>query len=166
MGSLKSCARSDNDDFTKTGLKNGSCSVVLSIVIPNSQDNRNCHIVTAVSSVAFQLHFEPHLLRNGWAACSIGWEDESSVVDVMMKQEKDGRPQFRAGLARFQRESIDGLMKSPAFTGGLSYDREPLSDNPYHGNLLVSSEATKTQRRLLPGVIATQYSEIIPRPEG
>lgn len=119
-----------------------------------------------ISSAAFQLHFEPHLLRNGCAASSVGWEDDSSVVDVMMKQEKDGRPQFKVGLARFQRESIDRLMKSPAFAGVMSYDREPTAENPYHGNLLVSSVATRTQRRLLPGVIATQYSEIIPRPQG
>ena len=119
-----------------------------------------------VSSAAFQLHFEPHLLRNGCAASSVGWEDDGSVIDVMMRQEKDGEPQFKAGLARFQRESIDRLMKSPAFARVLSYDREPLVENPYHGNLLVSSTATKTQKRLLPGVIATQYSEIIPRLDG
>lgn len=117
-----------------------------------------------VSSAAFQIKFEPQYLRGDQAAQSIGWEDDKSVMDSMLGQEKEGHFQFKVGLARFTRESIDRVVKSPAFRGVLSYEREPLDGKPYHGNLLISPKLTKTQRKLLPGAIATQFSEIILRP--
>jgi len=121
-----------------------------------------------LSAAAFQFHFETMKLRNGCAVNSIGWEDDGSVVDLLNKQEKKdspGSPQFKVGLARFKKDSIDYLMKLPAFRDVLSYDREPMDDNPYHGNLLISSASTEQQRKILPGYIAVSFSEILLRPK-
>ncbi len=117
-----------------------------------------------VTAAAFQINFEPPFLKNGCHAHSICWEDDSSVIDLMQQQKKEGHFKFKVGIARFPRENIDRLMKQPAFKAILSYEREPLGCvNPYHGNLLVSPNISKTQRKLLPGNIASQFSDIIPR---
>ena len=119
-----------------------------------------------VTAAAFQLKFEPQFMKNECVAHSICWEDDTLVVDLMMKQKKTNDPeivQYKAGIARYSRESIDRIIKSPAFMGILSYDREPLEGNPYHGNLLTKRTLSNTQKKLLPGVIATQFSEIISR---
>ena len=115
------------------------------------------------TAAAFQFHFEPDLMKDGCATNSIGWEDDGNVVDLLMKQQKDGQTQFKAGLARFKRDSIDHIMKLPTYRGILSYDRQPLEGNQYHGNILVSNTSTKYQRRVIPGVIASLFTEIIPR---
>ncbi|MBA7692371.1 hypothetical protein ES703_100938 [subsurface metagenome] len=116
-----------------------------------------------VTAAAFQIKFEEPFLRNGCAAQSICWEDDASVIEVMLQQKKDGHFQFRAGIARLQREAIDRIIKQPSFSGILSYDREPLDNNPYHGNVLISPASSKTQRRLLPAVIASNVLDIIYR---
>lgn len=117
-----------------------------------------------VTAAAFQINFEPQFLKNDCHAHSICWEDDSSVIDLIMQQKKEGRFKFKMGIARFPREDIDRLMKQPAFKGILSYERDSLGpENPHHGNLLVSPNISKTQRKLLPGAIAHQFSDIIPR---
>ena len=116
-----------------------------------------------VTWAAFQIKFEPPFLRNGCAAQSICWEDDASVIDLMMQQKKDGHIRFRAGIARLPREDVDHIMKLPPFRDILSYEREPLPDNKYHGNLLESPDINRTQRKLLPAVIASFVSDIIPR---
>jgi len=116
-----------------------------------------------VTAAAFQIKFEPPFLRNGHAAQSICWEDDASVIDLMLQQKREDHFQFKAGIARLPRESIERIRRLPAFIGILSYDRDGLPDNPYHGNLLVSSGSNKTQRKLLPGVIAAHVSDFIPR---
>ena len=118
-----------------------------------------------VTAAAFQIKFEEPSLRNGHAAQSISWEDDGSVVTLMLRQKKKDTPQFqfRAGVARLPREEVHRIMRLPAFSGILSYDREPLPDNPYHGNLLVSPQSNRTQQKLLSAVIAAHVLDFIPR---
>jgi hypothetical protein len=121
-----------------------------------------------VTAAAFQIKLEPKFMKGEYSAQSISWEDDSTVVDLMMNQkntDKDGNDkiQFRVGLARYPRESIDRIMKSPAYRGIISYERDPLKDNKYHGNLLISSKLSNTQKKMLPGVIASEFTDIILR---
>jgi hypothetical protein len=116
------------------------------------------------TAAAFQFKFEPPCLKeNGCSANSICWEDNTEVVNLMLSQEKDGHYQFKAGVARLLRENIERVMRLPSFRDILSYERDPVEGNPYHGNLLVSPNSSKTQRRLLPANIAASVSDIISR---
>ncbi len=128
--------------------------------------NDNCISDGEVTSAAFQFKYDGKFVKNGWAALSICWEDNDSVIVLMLQQkqdEQDDHFQFKAGVARFQRESIDTISKLPAFRGIVSYEREHLDNNPYHGNLLVHTKSSKRQRKVLPALIAIQFSDIIPR---
>jgi hypothetical protein len=122
-----------------------------------------------VTASAFQIKFEPTFMRNDCAANSISWEDDTSVVELMMQQKKkengeqNDKLQYKVGLARIPRKEVDHIMRLPTIKDILSYEREPLPDNKYHGNLLVRPESSLAQRKLLPGVIACLVSEIIPR---
>ena len=118
-----------------------------------------------VTAAAFQIKFEQPFLRNGQAAQSICWEDDGSVVAIMLQQKRESAFQFKAGIARLPYTAVRHITRLPALTGILSYDREPLEDNPYHGNLLVSPSSTPTQRKLLPAAIALHVSDVIPRPQ-
>lgn len=116
-----------------------------------------------VTAAAFQIKFEAPFLKDGHAAQSICWEDDDSVINLMLQQKREDHFQFKTGIARLPRGSIERIMRLPAFAGILSYERDRLPDNPYHGNLLVSPGSNKTQRKLLPGVIAAHVLDFIPR---
>lgn len=121
-----------------------------------------------VMSGAFHFSFDAKFLRNGNAALSICWEDDGSVIGVMLRQIKESSNgeqvvQFRSGIARLSRDSLEHINKLPQFRETLSYEREPLQGNPYHGNLLMSAVANPTQRRLLPALIANHVSDVIPQ---
>ena len=116
-----------------------------------------------VSMAAFQFKFAEPYVKNGWATLSVCWEDDDSVTNMMLQQKKDDRFQFRAGIARLKRESIDDINKRAAFrtlNRVVSYEREPLEDNLYHGNLLANTKSSKTQMTLLRANLASEATPI------
>jgi len=115
------------------------------------------------TAAAFQFKYEPSALKDGCSANSICWEDNTEVVNLMLLQERDGHYQFKAGIGRIPREDLERLMKLLTFRGILSYERDPVEGNPYHGNILVSTKSSIAQRKLLPANIAACVSEVIPR---
>ena len=116
-----------------------------------------------VTAAAFQIKFEKPFIKGECAAQSICWEDDTYVIDMMLQQKKDDNFQFKEGIAKLSRGSVDNISRLQSFRGILSYERDPLPDNKYHGNLLVRHESSKTQRKLLPAVMASNVSEIIQR---
>lgn len=120
-----------------------------------------------VSTAAFQFKDDDPHVKNGWATQSVCWEDDDSVVKMMLQQKKEEHFQFRAGIARLKRESIDDINRRPAFRSLafgtiVSYEREPLEDNPYHGNLLLNTKSNRMQKRLVMASLALDAT-FIPR---
>ena len=95
---------------------------------------------------------------------SINWEDNGFVIDFTLSQEReDGNLQFNAGVAVLPRSEIDRLSKLPAIRGLLSYERSPLNDNPYHGNLLLQATVPKAIMKQIAAGLALAVSKIIPQ---
>ena len=93
---------------------------------------------------------------------SINWEDDKCAIDFTLNQRKESNDlQFRAGVAIIPRSEIDRLNKRLAIRGLLSYERSPLDDNPYHGNLLLQANVPKPIVRLIAGGLALAISDII-----
>ena len=92
---------------------------------------------------------------------SINWEDDESVIDFTLNQKKeDGDLQFKAGVAILPRSEIDRLNRLPTIRGSLSYERSPLDNNPYHGNLLLQANVPKAKMRQIAASLALAISGI------
>jgi hypothetical protein len=101
---------------------------------------------------------------DGWVEQSINWEDDNLAIELSLNQQKEnGDFQFKVGLARIPREEIDRLNKQPTVNGVLDYERQPLEDNPYHGNLLLRSDVPKRTMKKIAAGLALAVSEIVRR---
>lgn len=94
---------------------------------------------------------------------SINWEDDKKALQFTLNQKRqDDTPQFKIGVVRLVKSSIDRLNKRPAFGGALSYERKSLPDNPYHGNILLSKTIDRRRMKsLIAPALAVESSSII-----
>lgn len=102
---------------------------------------------------------------------SINWEDDEHVLTYTLNQRRtDGEFQFQAGVVRVPRAELDRLARQPTVEGLLSYERqeikgnESISDNPYHGNLLLKVSVSPSTMRKIAAGIALAVSHVIKRP--
>ena len=95
---------------------------------------------------------------------SICWEDNDAVVALMKSQQRNNEVQFKAGIARVPRNSINYINALPMYRGLLSYERKALEGNPYHGNLLLYKDTSKQKMKLVAAVIAAHFSDFISQP--
>ena len=94
--------------------------------------------------------------KDGLLAESINWKDDEGALESLLTQKKSGVIQFKAGAAVLSRIELDRLIKKPTVEGhSLAYEREPLLDNKYHGNLLLECTCTKRIMKRIAGAIAT-----------
>jgi hypothetical protein len=99
---------------------------------------------------------------DGLTEQSINWEDDTQAVEFTLSQTKeDGDRQFKAGVAIVPRSEIDRINKLPGIGGDLSYERQPLAGNPYHGNLLLPTDTSKKKMRMIAGSLALAVSTIM-----
>jgi hypothetical protein len=112
-------------------------------------------------------HFKrEHVRDDGLIEESINWEDDSFAVKFSLKQriEKSGKRelQFKAGVAIIDREDIDSLKNQVSVRGRLSYERQRLENNPYHGNLLLDKAIPTAIMKMIAAGLAL-VSRVIPR---
>jgi len=102
---------------------------------------------------------------DGKEELSVNWcDDYSKAVSIAMNQTKeDGSIQFRAGVAIIQKSTLDEMKKSPICMGRLDYERAPLDDNEFHGNITCVSGLTKQTRDMIRASLVLSVSSIVPR---
>ena len=104
---------------------------------------------------------------DGWIEQSINWKDNDAVVDFTLNQTKiDGTVQFKVGIAVFPRDELDRLNRQPTVKGLLSYERQPLQNNAFHGNILLKAGVPRLTMKKIAAGIALTVSEIILRNNG
>lgn len=108
-------------------------------------------------------HFELSKTNNGWLEQSICWEDDGSVVDLMLSQRKDGETQFKAAVVRVPRSCVHYINKLRQTEELLSYERKELDENPYHGNLLLKKDTHKITRSKVAAMLASHVIDVISR---
>lgn len=124
----------------------------------------NASFIVEDGSVGSHLfHFkDEHHRDDGWIEQSINWEDDEKAIEFTLNQKKeDGDVQFQAGVVIIPREEIDRLNRRPTVNGVLSYERQPLENNPYHGNILLSENVPKHTMKKLAAGLALAVSRII-----
>jgi len=140
------------------------CSVIRRVSYPDNflKGVSNRELLTpdlGVSAGVF--HFELAKTNNGWVEQSICWEDDDSVVDLMLRQKKEGEIQFKAAVVRVPRSCVHYINKLPQLEELLSYERKELDENPYHGNLLLKKDTHKWARSKVAWMLASHVSEVI-----
>lgn len=109
----------------------------------------------SLTTAAFQFQKPPDR-QDGWFELSINWEDDTQVVTFTLSQCRDnGEHHFKGGVAAILRARIDEFIEQHDLLHRFSYERQPLPNNPYHGNLLLQQGVTKDTRRAIQGALAT-----------
>ena len=92
---------------------------------------------------------------DGREECSINWEDEDGVVEFTLNQvNTDGSQQFTAGVYVFPLAEVKRLQIYLPIREVLSYEREVLDENKYHGNILLTQDTASPIRRMIAANLA------------
>ena len=111
---------------------------------------------------AHLFHFNLPDRGDGWTEQSVNWEDGDFVIEFTLAQRKaDGELQFKGGVAVIPREEIDRLNNRPIVKGLLSYERQPIQDNPFHGNILLRANTPKPTMKLIAAGLALAITRIV-----
>jgi len=105
-------------------------------------------------------YFSEQARDDDWKEQSINWKDNENAIKLTMEQRKeDGELQFKIGVAIIPRDEIDRLSRLPTVNGVLSYERKPLNDNPYHGNLLLKNNVSTILMKAIAAGLALAVAE-------
>lgn len=99
---------------------------------------------------------------DGWGELSINWQDDDAVIACTLAQRKpNGDLQFMGGAVVIPKTEIDRLNSRPTVQGLLSYERMPLPDNPYHGNILLRPKTSKQTMRTISAGLALAVVTVV-----
>lgn len=72
---------------------------------------------------------------------SINWDDDPGALENLLSQinTRTGEKQFKLGYVKVPMSAILPCVREHIRNGHFSYERYPLSNNVYHGNLLLHS---------------------------
>jgi len=123
----------------------------------------NSYIVEGGTVSSHLFFFDDKYIRDDrWIEQSINWQDDENAMTLTLDQKKDdGTYQFKAGVAILPRKEIDRLINKPNVNGKLSYERQAIKNNPYHGNLLILNEIPKRIMKMWAAVLAVGVSQIV-----
>lgn len=101
-----------------------------------------------VAAGAFQ--FKPNTQEprsDDFIEASINWDDEPLALKTLLSQinSKTGELQFQYGYVRIPMSVLLPMVWDHINNGHFSYERRPLPNNIYHGNLLLHSSFKKAE---------------------
>ena len=110
------------------------------------------------------LIFSDLIRTDGWKELSVNWDDDENSKNVLLDQKKEnGEIQFKAGYAIIPRSELDHLISQPTVNGLLSYERSPLENNSYHGNVLLKGNLPKPTIKKIQAGLALFVSKVVKR---
>ncbi len=93
---------------------------------------------------------------DGYNEISITWNDEVDSFKAIASQlnERTRVIQFQAGIAEIQKKEFEERMRPQLMLKNMSYERAPLENNKYHGNILLKDSLDKTMRTMIKSQLA------------
>jgi len=102
--------------------------------------------------------------EDGCEDISINWEDNEDVVAfTLLLKKNESMYQFPNGLVRLNTEEIHRINSLPTMDAPLSYERNELENNPYHGNIVYKSGLTPRIKRMIATSLAISASPVVTR---
>jgi hypothetical protein len=100
--------------------------------------------------------------EDGYYEESINWYDNEEAVKYLLAQTREeGGLKYKEGAAVISKEGIDRIRILPEVNHRLSYERNAVEGNSFHGNLLLRRETSKPTMKMIAGAIALCVEEII-----
>ena len=81
---------------------------------------------------------------------SINWDDDDRALEFTRKKPNTLK------VTRLMRQSLDELNKKPGSANSVFYDREELSDNKYHGNIVFRAHLDTGRVRMIASILALE----------
>lgn len=105
---------------------------------------------------AFIFHDHTAERNDSYHEASINWEDDEGAVTTLLSQKKDDSEElmFKYGYARLPLNLVKMTLKSLIIKDYLNFERKPLDNNPYHGNLLIPGDITKPEKSMIQNNLA------------
>lgn len=101
-----------------------------------------------VSPFLFRPHSEQEPNTNGFHESSINWEDDSNVEKFTLNMKKpNGTVMFFGGVARMIRGLLDSVITETVCRNLVYYERDPIDENKYHGNILMNLKGINKPHR-------------------
>lgn len=99
-----------------------------------------------------------HCRDNGWIPESINWMFDVKAIDFTFEQKDvDEELQFKVGIAILSFIELKKLKRK--HKNFFCYEKDPIKNNHYHGNLLLKDGIKKERKRMICDVLANS-SEI------
>ena len=101
---------------------------------------------------------------DGGQETSINWEDDETVLDFTLNQKDENdqnRLLFPNGAVKLPRSEMDKLIADANISNAISYERNPLANNVYHGNIVFRDGLSKPMITMIANVLALYCSEVI-----
>jgi hypothetical protein len=110
-------------------------------------------------------HFKERDAReDGWAEQSVNWQDDDLAIEFSLAQRKEnGELHFKAGVALVSRIELDRIRQKWVKLGVISYERQPLDGNLYHGNILLQASMIRSPLMKQIAAALALYAEYVPR---
>jgi hypothetical protein len=105
---------------------------------------------------SFQETLESENRSDDFLELSINWRDDDGAIELLMNQKKNEHYQFASGVALIKRRRIDQIRKSRQMETKLSYERQSIPENPYHGNLLLHKSVDPQVKKIIQATIACE----------
>lgn len=95
---------------------------------------------------------------DGGFETSINWEDDTTVLSLTLRNQQVAAQ----GVARVMRQVLDEAdtlqnlrpFAGDAKQGSVSYERAPVTDNPFHGNVVFAARLPKPVVRMVASYLA------------
>jgi hypothetical protein len=105
---------------------------------------------------AFQFGNHTDKRNDNYHEASINWEDDEGAVKTLLEQKKEGTDElmFQYGYARLPLNLVKMTLKSLMTKEYLDFERKPLMNNPYHGNILIPGDINRQEKSMIQNNLA------------
>lgn len=109
-----------------------------------------------IATAAFQFSDFTNNRSDNYHEASINWEDDKKAVTLLLEQKKEGTEEkmFKYGYARLPLNHVKMILKSLIDKNYLAFERRPLENNPYHGNILIIGDIKKQEKTMIQNCLA------------
>ena len=122
-----------------------------------------------VAPAAFQFGNHTDVRDDNYHEASVNWEDDDGALMTLLEQKKDGTDDlmFKFGYARLPLNLVRITLKSLIDRDYLAFERKPLKNNTYHGNILIPGDLKKPEKTMIQNNLAAianndaHYNELL-----